>query len=237
MGLKETALTLLGKTILLGKRWMHKLKTQIPTHVQELIWFNINPRGEFQCSPIFEIMSPHYLWMSQWDDESAAKNTPSPILRHPFKEIPTKGFFLWVIWDSQYGARRYICLKATEFKDVFYDMSQINDLFALQDRAILKRIRTFTYMDSIIHRKDHRLMDITIAINDQPTSLLKPLTAVGLEESIYIPKNLTGGALLWVYLYITRSLPDSGVLPASKMTLTDYELEERVIDLNESLFE
>lgn len=230
MDLKTHALTLIGKTLLTGKRLYHTLKTQIPTHIQTLLWFHIDARGEFQYTPLFEVLSPHYLWMSRWDEDTNRSAAP-------MKEFPTKGFFLWVIWDSKLGARRYICLRATEFKDVFYDIQQINDLFALQDRAILKRIRTFTFMDSIIHRKDHKLVDMTVHYeHGSKVSLLKPLLSRELEESIYIPKNLTGNAAVWLYLYIHQTLPTSGILPLGKMVLTDYELEERTIDLNEPIF-
>lgn len=229
---KTLALTLLGKGILAGKRLLHAAKTKIPTHIQTLLWFNIDARGAFQETALFEVMSPHYLWLSRWDETGDA--APE---RQPMKEFPTNGFFLWVIWDAKLGARRYICLRASEFKDVFYDIQSINDLFALQDRAILKRIRTFTFMDSIIHRKDHKLMDATVVYdNGSKVPILKPLLNHLLEESIYIPKNLTGNALLWLYLYIHHALPDSGELTAGKLVLTDYELEERTIDLNEPIF-
>lgn len=222
-------LTLLGRAVLVGQRFYHKLKTRIPTHIQTLQWFHIDSHGEFQSTPLFEVMSPHYLWMSHWDDNESVQ----PMM----KDFPTKGFFMWVIWDSKLGGRRTICLRATEFKDVFYDIQHINDLFALQDRAILKRIRTFTFMDSIIHRKDHKLMDMTVQYEDgSKVSLLKSLLSHELEESIYIPKNLTGNALLWLYLYLHHSLPSSGVLPKGTLTLTDYELEERTLDLNEPIF-
>lgn len=228
MDLKTLGLTLLGNVLLTGKRLVHAAKTHIPTHIQTLLWFNIDPRGSFQQTSLFEVMSPNYLWLSRWNDDGDAQ---------PMKEFPTQGFFLWVIWDAKLGARRYICLRATEFKDVFYDIQTINDLFALQDRAILKRIRTFTFMDSIIHRKDHKLMDATVVYTDgSKVSLLKSLINHTLEESIYIPKNLTGNALLWLYLYIHHALPHSGELSPGKLVLTDYELEERTIDLNEPIF-
>ena len=227
----------LAKCVLFVKQTIQWLKSYIPTHIQSLTHVHIDSKG-FHTTPVFETMSPHWCWTSQWDDGSMDTDSITP---HPFVALPTKGFFVWVIWDSTIARRRYICLNMSEMKDIFYDIETVNDLFALQDRAILKRIHTFTFMDSCVHRKDHKLLDISItqesaASSPKTTSILKTLLNHELEESIYIPKNLTGGALLWLYHFVTRTLPIDGTFPSTKITLTDYELDEKTICLDEFVF-
>jgi hypothetical protein len=224
----NVALKWTGHAILAARQGIEALKRQIPTHIQGLIWFQVAADGSFQSRPVFELFRPHCFWMSQWDEGGGG----------PADEPSKTGFYLWVIWDAHVGARRYIALCASEFKDVFYDSGSLNDLFMFQDRAILKRLRTFTYMDSIIHRKDHKLMEVMAVDEKAPNRpLLKQLMTVGLEESLYIPKNLTGGAILWLYHYICGTLPESSVLSEIHLVLTDYEMEDRLVHLTENMFE
>lgn len=240
----------LANLVLAVKQGVQWLKRLIPTHIQSLTWVCVDS-NQFYTVPIFETMNPHWCWISQWDDGSAnaTRETPgatattdAPITPHPFVTLPSKGYFVWVIWDSKIARRRYICLRMSEIKDIFYDIETVNDLFAWQDRAILKRIHTFTFMDSCVHRKDHKLLDISVATTDPETqsqktvSILKTLLNHELEESIYIPKNLTGGALLWLYHFVTHTLPSPKQFPVSKITVTDYELEEKEIGFDEFVF-
>jgi hypothetical protein len=237
--MKATVLQWTARSAALALRFLHTLKTYIPTHIQALTWFDVDESGKYHSFSIFETMNPHWCWISQWDDGSK-----DPIVLHPFTTFPTHGYFLWVIWDSTLGRRRYICLRASECKDIFYDFEHINDLFALQDRAILKRIQSYTTMDSRHHRKNHKLLDIAIQSPTATISILKTLLNHELEDSLYIPKNLTGGALLWVYHSITQTFPKSAsaaseatAFPAdTTLLLTDYEMEERNLKLNEFVF-
>lgn len=237
--MKTLALQWSARAVHTALRLLHTLKTYIPTHIQALTWFNVEESGAYHSFPIFETMNPHWCWISQWDD---GRNDPDPpITLHPFTTFPTHGYFLWVIWDSTLGRRRYICVRASECKDIFYDFEQINDLFALQDRAILKRIQSYTTMDSRHHRKNHKLLDIALQTSvptPTTTSILKTLLNHELEESLYIPKNMTAGALLWVYHSITHTFPKSAsAFPAdTTLLLTDYEMEERKLKLNEFVF-
>jgi len=217
------------------------IKRFIPTHIQSLTWLCVDS-NEFYTIPIFEPMSPHWCWISQWDDGTGGGDNIHGIAPHPFVTLPSKGYFVWVIWDSKIARRRYICLRMSEFKDIFYDIETVNDLFAWQDRAILKRIHTFTKMDSSVYRKDNKLLDISITTTDTETSsqktvsILKTLQNHEMEDSLYIPKNLTGGALLWMYHFITQTLPSPKNFSNTTITLTDYDLEVKQIAFDEFIF-
>jgi hypothetical protein len=234
-----------AKTLCILNTAVKRVKSLLPTHIQSLVWFTIDPTtGTQDYRIVYSAGSPHWSWGAQWKAET---NTDA---------LPNTGYFLWVFWDSKESQRYYACLAAEEMKGILYESSckTYNDLYLYHPNALLERMKRFIYTDGILHRKDDTLLELlipTATAAAKPRALPVPTPAKlaatlkqfqhynGLEYCLYIPHNLTAAAIQWLAVWMESGLEPFAYqsrLNLSPITTIDCEFEERTVKPDEFLF-
>jgi hypothetical protein len=219
-----------AKSLCILNQAVKQVKSFLPTHIQSLVWFNIDPKtNHHEHQQIYSAGSPHLSWGSQWEPDAATD------------AFPTTGYFLWVFWDANTSRRYYACLAAEEMKGVLYESSckTYNDLYLYHPKALLERLKRFIHTDSIVHRRDHTMLELFIHKTPKNKAILKQFQNYnGLEECLYISHNLTAAAIQWLALWMELGMKKlaNHTIHLTPLTVIDCEFEERTVKPDEFLF-